>query len=239
MATRRRGAALGVAPIVVATDLTPTSTQALVAADARSRVNRAPLIVCHVLPDDRGLRAPLFPQDRKLFADAMDRAAAQRALRAQLRAATGRSDDRYEMHFGYGMVSRAIAALAEETQAALIVIGHGTAGWLHSAFGRSTAEQLARLSQSSLLVVRDVRGSGVVVVRDDASAHTARIAEVEATTRSVDAVVTRGDLIATATNRFASLIVIDDTSEHDDPADIVRRAPCSVLVIRGRMGLSC
>ena len=63
--------------------------QALVAADLRSCASGAPLIVCHIMPDHRDGCAPLFAQDRKLFSDMMDRAAAERAMHAQVLAATG------------------------------------------------------------------------------------------------------------------------------------------------------
>jgi nucleotide-binding universal stress UspA family protein len=140
---------------------------------------------------------------------------------------------------GRGLPSEVIAGIAGDVGAVLVVVGHGSTSSIVRAFLGSTTEQLARRSPASLLVVRGHEAPGRVVAATDA--HSARsraidVAEVEAEMRQVGVLVVRdGDPVSAAIEHGACLIVVDDTSTYDHPADIVERAPCSVLVTRGEI----
>jgi nucleotide-binding universal stress UspA family protein len=235
-ATGTRRAVAG--PILVATDLSPGSTRALVAAHQRSVITGAPLIVTHVLAHDGARVAPLFPQHHSFFASNADVAAAERSVRAQMHAATGRSEADYELMLGRGLPSEIIASIAKDVGAALVVVGHGSNSSIVRAFLGSTTKQLTRVSPASLLVVR-APAPGCVVAATDARGARSRavdVAEVEAEMRNIGVlVVSDGDPVSAATDQHACLIVVDDASTYDHPADIVERAPCSVLVTRGAL----
>jgi len=226
-----------VAPIVVATDLSPGSGAALVAAHERGRRTGAPLLVCHVMADDSSRLSPLFPHQHQLFEDATELVAARRSVRAQVSAATQRSGADYDLHVSCGVPSAVIAQLAEDEGAALIVVGCGSKGLIARTILGSTTEQLAKMSPTSLLVVREGHGGDNVVAPTNLSGshgRAIRVARDEAERRhSKVIVVSAEDPVTAATDQIASLIVIDDDSVDDDALDIVQRAPCSVLVLRG------
>jgi hypothetical protein len=116
-------------------------------------------------------------------------------------------------------------------------VAHGSKGMIARAMIGSTTEQLAASSPTSLLVVREPREGeeGVVVTtRDPGDETSAGVQAAQEEARAADVgvmVVTKTDPVTAAEDQGASLIVIEATSENDDPVDIVRRAPCSVLVV--------
>jgi nucleotide-binding universal stress UspA family protein len=225
------------APIIVATDLSPSAANALAIADARSHATGAPLIVCHVMPDDSTRLSPMFPHEHQPLADEGEIAAAERGVREQVGAATQRGEDDYSLRIVRGVASEAISAMAAELSAGLIVVGHGNKGLIARAVIGSTTEQLAKIAKTSLLVVREGPADGLVVAPTDEGeqSRSARVAVSEAKMRDVGTfLVTNTDAVTAAIDRNASLIVVDDASVNDDAVDIVRRAPCSVLVLRGQ-----
>lgn len=224
------------APIVVATDLSVESTHALVAADALCQRTGAELVVCHIMPDDSQRVSMFFPQDFDPLPDEAELVAADRSVRDQVQAAIGRED--VTLRLGRGVAAEMIAKLSDELSAALVVVGESEKGPVARAVIGSTTEDLAKIAPTSLLVVREGKRSGAVVAATDRRGEISPAAEVaqryaEVTGTSV-ILVSAIDQATAAREHGASLIVVDRADENDDPVDIIRRAPCSVLVIRGR-----
>jgi nucleotide-binding universal stress UspA family protein len=146
--------------IVVATDLSQASTEAVAAADLRCRGSDARLLICDVLPNERRPATPRLNQGQQIITDEMDRTAAERSVRRQVRSVTTRGIRDYGVYIGSGLASRSIADLAVELRASLIVIGRRDAEWSSRAAEDSTSDQLARLSRCSLLIVHEANLRG-------------------------------------------------------------------------------
>lgn len=220
------------APLLVATDLSAASFRALEAADSLCRRTEAPLVVCHVIPDESTAVSILFPQDFDPLPSDADLVAADRAVREQVRAATGREGPELTLRIGHGVAAEVVAKLADELAAELIVVGESDKGVLARAAVGSTTEALAKGAGASLLVVRAGDADGAIVAAVETGA--ADVARAYAEEREAALILVRAkDLATAAAERDAALIVVDAASEDDDPVDIIRRAPCSVLVIRG------
>ncbi|MEZ4439470.1 MAG: universal stress protein [Polyangiaceae bacterium] len=236
-ATKRRDLEHDGPPILVATDLAPSAADALLAGRARSILTGAALIVCHVMPDDSLRYAPLMPHQHHVLADDVQALAAGQSLRAQVRACTALPDHAYRLHLERGVPSNAILHLADTLGAGLIIVGHGSESMVTRALLGSTTEDLARRAPMSLLVVRPGRPYGPIVATlalDGTASRAGRAATREAAMRGAKVVtVLDEDPVEIAATVLASLIIVDGSRDDDDPVEMLRRARCSMLILRG------
>src|SRR5687768_10238922 len=131
-------------PVLVATDLTPASDEALRQADALARALGGPLHVCHVIPDLLTVRM-LFPQVQRRD-DAVVRELEHYAgdlVRASIAKLTGRALGELRVGIESGSPHSGILRRAETVGAGVVVVGPGT-----------IAERVVRHAHCPVLVAR-------------------------------------------------------------------------------------
>jgi nucleotide-binding universal stress UspA family protein len=157
------------APILVATDLGAAADEALRQADQWARLQRAPLVVCHVAPRLLGVE-PLMPHllSRQAMAQAEMEAGVDERVRERTAAITGRDPRDFEVAVVEGDVVAEIVRQAEQRRAALVAVG----GHVHH--GRplllgDSADRVLRHAHCSVLVARPHPPTRRVVVGIDGS----------------------------------------------------------------------
>lgn len=145
-------------PVLVATDLTPASDEALRQGDALARALGGPLHVCHVMPDLLTVRM-LFPQ-----AQQRDDAAVQGLehhasglVEVSIARVTGRTPGEFRVGIESGSPHSGILRYAEALGAGLIVVGPG-----------DVAERVVRHAHCPVLVARP-SPPGIVLAATDFS----------------------------------------------------------------------
>lgn len=145
-------------PVLVATDLTPASDEALRQGDALASALGGPLHVCHVMPDLLTVRM-LFPQ-----AQQRDDAAVQGLedhasglVEVSIARLTGRTPGEFRVGIESGSPHSGILRYAEALGAGLIVVGRG-----------DVAERVVRHAHCPVLVARP-SPSGIVLAATDFS----------------------------------------------------------------------
>jgi nucleotide-binding universal stress UspA family protein len=145
-------------PVLVATDLTPASDEALEQADSLARALRAPLHVCHVMPDLLTVRM-LFPQaqqrDDSVVQD-LERHAGD-LVEVSMAKLTGRSPNDYRLGIEVGSPHTGILRHAETMETGVVVVGPGR-----------VAERVVRHAHCPVLVARPSL-PGVVLAATDFS----------------------------------------------------------------------
>jgi nucleotide-binding universal stress UspA family protein len=158
------------ARILVATDLSPASDEALIEADRWARALGGSLSVLHVVPF--AVRASvLFPQnvasDASGFVELVSRIAA--AISDRVAEKTGRTGDQVDIRVETGAADATIVRKAEELDAGLLVIGsHGTDGFGRRVLG-AVAERVVRHAHCPVLVARWQAAKGHVLAATDFS----------------------------------------------------------------------
>ena len=143
-------------PIVVGTDLTEGSDDALRQAEARATRDRVPLTVVHAM-------SPL------LWSALSDREHVehlQSLIRQQFTALTGRLESEYEVLVERGLAHTVLARLAVAQQALLVVGTHMHHGLGHALL-RDVTERVLERARSPVLVTRPSSGSKRVLVAVD------------------------------------------------------------------------
>lgn len=154
--------------ILVGSDLSPVSDEAVRQGLALADVRGNELAVCHVLPEPQ-LRT-LFPQEHERDVGALlalqPRIAD--ALRAQVRRLLTGEEPPFDVFVEQGSDYVELIARGEEWKAGLIVVGsHGRSG-LGRLFSSSVAEHVVRYATSAVLVARP-RHEGAILVATDLS----------------------------------------------------------------------
>jgi nucleotide-binding universal stress UspA family protein len=148
--------------ILVGTDLTEWSDQALLRGHQLATANEARLVVCHVGPGHVGSH-PLFPQrhqeDVVSAANREERIAEAVSLRAA--EVTGRSPEQFDVVVDHGDVAAVLTEQALRVGADLIV---AMADRSEPDGAGTVTRDLARLSPCSVFVVGQGSGTGVAVV---------------------------------------------------------------------------
>lgn len=223
-------------PVVVATDLSASSAKALTVADRWCKHHGAALVVCHVVPDLTGAIAPLMPHARSTVPDRDELEGARRAVVDQVFACTARAEGSYALVVERGVAENVVRAVAEAVAPLMVVVGCGESTLAATVLG-STAEALATSCPAPVLLVRSDDLDGPIIATLEARGELSRtrhagVRLADACSTSL-AFVRDVDPVEFADRRDASLIVIDGESRHDDSTDVIRRAHCSVLVVRG------
>jgi nucleotide-binding universal stress UspA family protein len=154
--------------VLVATDFTDESSDALTQADAWARRSDAPLIVCHAVPPSDAIR-PLLPH---LFSPTIDEeqlSVAADAVRRQVSDHTQRRDGDFVVALEFGSPHTVIVRIAEACAPSLVVVGSGGKGSAERLFTGSTSEQVMRHAPVSVLVCRGAEAEGPVVAAVDLS----------------------------------------------------------------------
>ena len=162
--------ALRGALVLVATDLSPASDEALLEADRWARMLGGPLVALHVVPVLPRSNM-LFPQD--VAADAsriMDLTArVSGALAERVAAKTGRTGKDVRLLVESGAPHATIVRKAEELGAGLVVVGsHGAEGFGRRLLG-NVADRVVRHAHCPVLVARWQPGKGKILVATDLS----------------------------------------------------------------------
>jgi nucleotide-binding universal stress UspA family protein len=148
-------------PIIVGTDLTEASNDALIQAEARATRDEAPLTVVHAM-------SPLF-WGRVNDLDHVERLRA--VIRQQFTALTGRREDEYEVAVERGLAHAVLARLAVAEQALLVVGSHMHHGVGHALL-RDVTERVVERARGPVLVTRPCNASGRILVAVDRSFNT-------------------------------------------------------------------
>jgi nucleotide-binding universal stress UspA family protein len=170
-----------IGPVLVATDLTPASDEALRQADALARALGGPLYVCHVIPDLLTVRM-LFPQAQRRD-DAVVRELEHYAgdlVLASIAKLTRRALGELRVGIESGSPHSGILRRAQTVGAGVIVVGPG-----------SVAERVVRHAQCPVLVARGSPRGAVLAGTDFSDGALAALAAggAEAARRSVPFVV--------------------------------------------------
>lgn len=163
-------AGLAGAPVLVATDFSPASDEALVEADRFARALGGPLVVLHVMPVTTGVNI-LFPQavePESLGAAALEERILV-ALTERVAAKTGRSGQDVALRLETGAVDATIVRIAEELGAGLVVVGSHGAGGLGRRVLGSVADRVLRHAHCPVLVARWEAAKGKILVATDLS----------------------------------------------------------------------
>lgn len=158
------------APVVVATDFSPSADEAIRQADACARLLGSKLVACHVIPNLQR-SAPLFPQCNVATDLALPQVveACTAALAARITDLTDRQSRGFEVLITDGSPDAEIVRLGEELGARVIVVGsHGTTGIERMLLGR-TAERVVRYAHGPVRVARAHKPTGHVLVATDFS----------------------------------------------------------------------
>ena len=256
-------------PILVATDFSAGAAEALRQGYTLAGELRTPLVVGHVVPEAYRVRV-LFPHTAGIDAATQRdlRAKAEDAAHEQIRAVLGQTPEPLELRFESGSPHAGILQLANQSGAALIVIGPG-----------ATAQRVARSAQRTVLVARVSPSGGAVLGASDFSDQSLpalRLAAAEAARRQarlrlihcldIDATAylaaagapgmlvtapfsdqavkemeaaARDQLRAVAGDTAADLVVVQH-SPQSAIADEATRTPTSLVVVgtHGRSGLA-
>ncbi|HEY0464728.1 MAG TPA: universal stress protein, partial [Polyangiaceae bacterium] len=154
--------------ILVGSDLSDASDEAVCQALALARDERAELALCHVLPEPQ-VRT-LFPKEHERDLETLQSLEPRlaEALRAQVARLNPAEDVPFSVFVEQGAAYGELVDRAEAWGADLIVIGnHGRAQLKHFFLG-SVAEQVARHAPCSAIVAR-AHGAGTVLVATDLS----------------------------------------------------------------------
>ncbi|HEY1534578.1 MAG TPA: universal stress protein [Polyangiaceae bacterium] len=140
-------------PIIVGTDMTEASDDALIQAEARATRDSATLTVVHAM-------SPLVwgGADEN---DAVERV--RRAIQVHVTALTGRAEYEYEVIVERGLAHSVLARLAISQHALLIVGSHMHHGVGH-AFLRDVTERVVQRARGPVLVTRPSSASGRILV---------------------------------------------------------------------------
>ena len=143
------------APILVGTDLSDSSGEAVKQAGAWASRTGAPLVVVHVAPDEifRALETPKVTS----------------ALRARTDALLGDSGPPFDVVITAGSPHGALVHLADERKASLLVVGASSHATVDSVLFGSTAEQVVRYAHCPVLVARPSPEAGPVLGATDFS----------------------------------------------------------------------
>lgn len=156
-------------PVVVATDLTDASRPALERGRVLAAASGAPLVVCHVVLDVFR-HHPLMPNaaenDLLLGADLIARAGD--LVNDQVRAVLGESVPDLRVNVESGAPDEEIVRVAEASGASLIVVGAKPREGARLALGH-VAERVVRYAHASVLVAREGRATGKLLVTTDFS----------------------------------------------------------------------
>lgn len=159
-------------PILVAHDLTESGDEALRQADAWARRRDLPLVVCHAIPDPLRI-APLFPHENDKAMDAMGvlqhragEAVVERSARL-----VARDESEIEVAVAPGAPQAVITDQAARLEAALIVVGTTHNQGVGRFLLGSTAEQVVRHAETSVLIARPSDVTNTIMVATDLSEH--------------------------------------------------------------------
>ena len=147
--------------ILVGTDLTERSDQALLRGHQIALANEAKLVVCHVGPGHVGSH-PLFPQRHQDDVVSASNLEERIADAVSLRAAevTGRDQEQFDVVVDQGDAAAVLTEQVSRVGADLLVV---MADW-SAPDDSGTARDIARTSPCSVLVVGEGSGTGVAVV---------------------------------------------------------------------------
>lgn len=143
-------------PIIVGTDLTEGSDDALLQAEARATRDRVPLTVVHAMSPL--LWSKLNDQEQVEHLEEL--------IRQQFTALTGRRENEYQVLVERGLAHTVLASLAV-AQDALLVVGTHMHHGLGHALLRDVTERVLERARSPVLVTRPSRGSQRVLVAVD------------------------------------------------------------------------
>jgi nucleotide-binding universal stress UspA family protein len=235
-------------PVLVGSDLTDASDEALRQGFRLAQQLQSRLLVCHVLPDLAQVRV-LFPQwagTDPTVASALDERGRE-AVRVRARTVIGIDLAAADVVLETGSPHGGIRAAAERTRAGVVVVGAGaTAARL--AHHASWAVLAARPSplDGDVLAATDFSDPSLPAVVTDTMAAAAR-AQLDDAVRRIGTpaatLVTHGPaaarIIAAATQPPAALVVVGTHGRTGVPRwilgsvaeRVVRDAPCAVLVV--------
>ena len=148
--------------VLVGTDLTERSDQAILRAHRIATANEAKLIVCHVGPGHVGSH-PLFPQhhqDDVVSAASLEERIAE-AVSSRAAEVMGCSPEQFDVVVDHGDVATVLIEQASRASADLMVV---MADASEPDDPRTVTRDLARASSSSVFVVGEGSGTGVAVV---------------------------------------------------------------------------
>jgi nucleotide-binding universal stress UspA family protein len=158
------------ARVLVATDLSPISDEALKQGEAFARLSGAKLGVVHVLPNVQPVNT-FFPQlnvaDETDFAELTGKV--RSVLEERIRTVTGRDHTTVDIFIDVGLDYAEVIRRAEEYKASEIVIASLGKTGLRRALLGSVAEKIIRYAHCPVLVVRPTEAKGVVVAATDMS----------------------------------------------------------------------
>lgn len=158
------------ARVLVATDLSPISDEALKQGEAFARLSDARLGVVHVVPNVQPINM-FFPQrnvaDETSFAELTGQVRA--ILEERIRTLTGRDHTTVDIFVDVGLDYAEVIRRAEEYKASEVVIGSLGKTGLRRALLGSVAEKIVRYAHCPVLVVRPGEAKGVVVAATDMS----------------------------------------------------------------------
>src|SRR5260221_13857400 len=182
--------------VLVGTDLTEQSDQAIVRGHQIATANEAKLVVCHVGPGHVGSH-PLFPQRHQDDVVSATNLEEQIAETVSLRASevTGRPDQ-FDVVVDHGDAAAVLTEQASRVGADLIVV---MADASEPGSDGTVTRDLARTSPCSLFVVGEGSGTGVAVV--------ALEDEVEVITELVSAA---RSMLASVPARIDVILFVDD-----------------------------
>ncbi len=163
---------MSTAKILVATDFSAASDEALREADATARASGAKLGVVHVVPDVQALN-PLFPQ-RNLGSE-LDVAGLVAKVHAlldeRIQKTLGREPKDIERFVEVGLDYSEVIRRAEEWKPSILFVGSIGKTGLRRVLMGSVAEKIMRYADCPVVVVRPDQGKrGVVVAATDLSA---------------------------------------------------------------------
>lgn len=159
------------AKILVATDFSESSDEALREADASARAaGNAKLAVVHVIPDVQQLN-PLFPQAN--LGSELDVASLVGRVRTlldeRIKAVTGRDPSEVERFVEVGLDYSEIIRRAEQWHPSILFVGSlGKTGLTRVLMG-SVAEKVVRYAHCPVVVVRPTKTRGTVIAATDMS----------------------------------------------------------------------
>jgi nucleotide-binding universal stress UspA family protein len=143
-------------PIVVGTDLTEASDEALVEAEARATRDEVPITVVHAM-------SPLLWRAVS-DADQMERIG--EVIRQQFTALTGRRKNEYEVVVSHGLAHAVLARLAVARQALLVVDTHMHHGVGHTLLECDSKRVVAGVRAPVLFTRRDSTSERILVAVD-------------------------------------------------------------------------
>lgn len=158
------------ARVLVATDLSPASDEALVEADRFVRALGGSLLVLHVMPFSTQTNV-LFPQnvERESLGIVQLQERISSALSERVAEKTGRSGEDVTLRIESGPVDATIVRVAEEVGAGLVVVGsHGAEGFGRRVLG-SVADRVVRHAHCPVLVARWQAAKGKILAATDLS----------------------------------------------------------------------